>query len=190
MGRVRFDVVTIGNSVLSLSVVEVRLACAMNLTRKQAEPPPQIRFILLLPTVHERIAEGLFKQAEADFEKAKKKAEAKDKAGSDLKKVAEPDLQYAETKDVFKKNELYDENVIDPADTEYLEDRRQDRLNISRDALLKIMTKYDIAPGACSHIRGQEQIFGSRTTKNEMNEVTAVGKLHLQSARPYLVVIC
>lgn len=49
-------------------------------------------------------------------------------------------------------------------------------MNVSRDSLLKIMTKYDIAPGACSHIRGQEQIFGSRTTKNDKNEVTAVGK--------------
>jgi hypothetical protein len=127
--------------------------------------------------VHERIAEGLFKQAEADFVKAKKKAEGKEKVESDPEKTAEIYLE--KTKDVFKKNELYDENVKDPADTQFLEGRKQDRINISRDALLKVMTKYDIAPGACSHIRGQEQIFGARTSKNEMNEVTAVGKCYV-----------
>lgn len=77
---------------------------------------------------------------------------------------------------MFKKNELYDEHVVDPADTGLPEGWRRDRINISRDALLKVMTKYDIAPGACSHIRGQEQIFGSRTTKNEKNKVTAFGE--------------
>jgi hypothetical protein len=35
-------------------------------------------------------------------------------------------------------------------------------LNITRHSLLKILTRYDIAPAATSHIRGQEQIFGSR----------------------------
>ncbi|OSS54163.1 hypothetical protein B5807_00375 [Epicoccum nigrum] len=150
-----------------------------------AESPPQIRFILLLPTVHERIAEGLFKQAEADFVKAKKKAEGKEKVESDPEKTAEIYLEKEKTKDVFKKNELYDENVKDPADTQFLEGRKQDRINISRDALLKVMTKYDIAPGACSHIRGQEQIFGARTSKNEMNEVTAVEFWYAIRARAY-----
>jgi hypothetical protein len=129
--------------------------------------------------VHERIAEGLFKQAEADFIKAKKKAEGKEKVIFDPEKMTEIYLQKEKTKEVFKKNELYDEKVTDPADTPFPEVWKQDRINISRDALLKVMTKYDIAPGACSHIRGQEQIFGARTSKNEKNEVTAVGKFHV-----------
>jgi hypothetical protein len=75
--------------------------------------------------VHERIAEGLFKQAEADFVKAKKKAEGKEKVESDPEKTAEIYLEKEKTKDVFKKNELYDENVKDPADTQFLEGRKQ-----------------------------------------------------------------
>jgi hypothetical protein len=38
------------------------------------------------------------------------------------------------------------------------------------------LTKYDIAPAACSHIRGQEQIFGSRVTKDENGQVQAFGE--------------
>lgn len=77
---------------------------------------------------------------------------------------------------VLKKNELYDKEILDPADQNDFEVWKADRMNISREALMKIMTKYDIAPGTCSHIRGQEQIFGARTTKNKSHEVTAVGK--------------
>ena len=113
--------------------------------------------------MHERIADRSFAKAKLDFKEAKKKAGKKEK-----------------TKDVFLKSELYDERVIDAADaTQCLEGWRPNSFNISREALLKVITKYDIAPGACSHIRGQEQIFGSRTTRNEMNDVTAVGKFHL-----------
>ena len=182
MGRVKSDVVTTRNLILFLLVVEVRPAYVVDLTREQAESPPQIRFILLMPTVHERIAKGLFKQAEADSNKAEKKAEGKEKAESDTERMTEIDLQKEKTKEVFKKNELYDVKLKDPADTHFSEGWKQDRFNISRDALLKVMTKYDIAPGACSHIRGQEQIFGARTSKNEMNEVTAVGTFYVQFA--------
>lgn len=178
MGKVGSVVVMTRSSILSLSVVKLCPACAMDLTRRQAEPPPQIRFILLLPTVHERITEKFFKQSELDLDKKEMNMEAKDKAAYDAKRLAE-------TKEVWKKNELFDENKTDSADTKYLEEWRKDRMNISRDALFKILTKYDIAPGACSHIRGQEQIFGSRTTKNETNEVTAVGTWCQESARPY-----
>ena len=50
------------------------------------------------------------------------------------------------------------------------------RLNISHDALMDIVTRYEIAPGVCSHLRGQEQLFSARTTKDDKNEDTAVGK--------------
>lgn len=39
-------------------------------------------------------------------------------------------------------------------------------LNISRKSLLKILTKYHVAPAACSHIRGQEQVYGSRVLRD------------------------
>jgi hypothetical protein len=180
MGRVKLDGVKTRNSTVFLSVIKVRPAYVMDLTRNQAEPPPQIRFILLLPTVHERIAEELFfKQAEADVIKTKKKTQRRGEVEPDPEKMAEIHLQIEKTKEVLKKNELYDENAKDPADTLSLEGWKEDRFNISRDALLKVMTRYDLAPGACSHIRGQEQIFGARTLKNEMNEVTAVGKSYV-----------
>ncbi|XPS96524.1 hypothetical protein M3J09_005789 [Ascochyta lentis] len=118
-----------------------------------AEPPPQLRFILLLPTVHERIAQELSQRTVAA--------------------------------DLFRMNEMYDDKTVDPADPEDSATWNGSRLNISRDALLKIMTRYDIAPGTCSHIRGQEQIFGSRTTKNDKNVVTAVEFWYAIRARAY-----
>lgn len=51
-----------------------------------------------------------------------------------------------------------------------------DELNITLDSLLKVLTRYDIPPAACSHIRGQEQIFGSRISRDDKNNVTAYGK--------------
>ena len=41
---------------------------------------------------------------------------------------------------------------------------------------MDIVTEYEIAPGVCSHLRGQEQLFSARTTKDDKNEDTAVGK--------------
>ncbi|KAJ4365982.1 hypothetical protein N0V95_000359 [Ascochyta clinopodiicola] len=82
-------------------------------------------------------------------------------------------------------NEMYDSEAVDPADPEDPAVWKGSRLNVSRNALLKIMTKYDIAPGTCSHIRGQEQIFGSRTMKNNENEVTAVEFWYAIRARAY-----
>lgn len=112
--------------------------------------------------MHERIAEDLFEQA--------KKAHIHNGMTE-----AEADFEVSKAAAVLKRNELYDKAIVDPADPEDPEMWRGDRMNVSRDALLKIITKYDIAPGTCSHIRGQEQIFGARTTKNMSNEVTAVG---------------
>ncbi|KAF1932590.1 uncharacterized protein M421DRAFT_416215 [Didymella exigua CBS 183.55] len=137
-----------------------------------AGPPRQLRIFLLLPTVHERIAEDLFEQAKkAHIQNGMTEAEA----AFEVSKAAA----------MLKKNELYDKAIVDPADPQDPEMRREDRMNISRDALLKIITKYDIAPGTCSHIRGQEQIFGSRTTKNKNNEVTAVEFWYAIRARAY-----
>ncbi|KAJ4368478.1 hypothetical protein N0V83_006835 [Neocucurbitaria cava] len=117
-----------------------------------AGAPPQVRFILLLPTVHERIADTV----------------CKDVAVSD----------------VFKKNELYDPGAIDPADLGPSA-WEASKFNISRAALTKILTMYNIAPAACSHIRGQEQIFGSRVTKDKVGAVQAFEFWYAIRARAY-----
>jgi hypothetical protein len=77
---------------------------------------------------------------------------------------------------LFKKNELYDYPSVDPADPEQPAKWEASKFNISRHSLFNILTKYDIAPAACSHIRGQEQIFGSRVTKDENGQVQAFGE--------------
>ena len=48
-------------------------------------------------------------------------------------------------------------------------------LNISRRSLVKILTRYDVAPAACSHIRGQEQVYGSRVLR-DMGETKSFGR--------------
>ncbi|KAI2476219.1 hypothetical protein Ptr902_12295 [Pyrenophora tritici-repentis] len=108
------------------------------------EAPPQVRFILILPMVHERIADTA--------------------------------SQVIETADLFRRNELYDDGSIDPSEPEPPVRWEASRFNISRRSLIKILTKYDIAPAACSHLRGQEQIFGSRVTKSEQGHVQGFGK--------------
>lgn len=52
----------------------------------------------------------------------------------------------------------------------------RDLLNVSHGALLKILTKYDFAPASCSHIRGQEQVFGSRIARAG-ERITGFGKI-------------
>lgn len=47
-------------------------------------------------------------------------------------------------------------------------------LNISRKSLVKILTKYNVAPAACSHIRGQEQVYGSRVLR-DLGETKSFG---------------
>ena len=126
--------------------------------------------------MHEQIAEKLFKEAEDDFRDAQKKADAKNSTEIHVQELVEAHRN-AKTKEVFKRNELYDDKSVDPADSKHQGPWKADELNISKDALLKILEWYDIAPGACSHIRGQEQIFGARTTKNTKNEISAVGEL-------------
>ncbi|KAJ4407220.1 hypothetical protein N0V91_004103 [Didymella pomorum] len=98
----------------------------------------------------------------------------------------EADREVRDAAAVLKKNELYDKAILDPADPKDHQLWRRDRMNISRSALLKVLEAYDIAPGTCSHIRGQEQIFGSRTTKNKTtNEVTAIEFWYAIRARAY-----
>lgn len=77
---------------------------------------------------------------------------------------------------VLRTNELYDKDNEDDRDFVEKEGKEAlNHLNISHRSLLRILTSYDIAPAACSHIRGQEQVYGSRTQKNKANEVTSVG---------------
>ncbi|PVH94309.1 hypothetical protein DM02DRAFT_693534 [Periconia macrospinosa] len=123
-----------------------------DIDRILAEPPPQVRFVLLLPTVHERIADTVARNPAAA--------------------------------EVLRKNELYDEHVGDPADPENVS-WVGDQFNISQRSLFRIVTKYDIAPAACSHIRGQEQIFGSRIQKNQENEITSFEFWYAIRARAY-----
>jgi hypothetical protein len=108
-----------------------------------------------LPTVHERIADVVSKNAAAAA--------------------------------LFRKNELYDYPSDDPADPEPPTEWEASKFNISRHALFKILTTYDIAPAACSHIRGQEQIFGSRVTKDENGQVRAFGECSVHEPNMHIL---
>ncbi|KAF2796365.1 hypothetical protein K505DRAFT_348013 [Melanomma pulvis-pyrius CBS 109.77] len=132
-----------------------RMCSDDDIDRILAEPPPQVRFVLLLPTVHEKIAEVVAKNPEA------------------IK--------------VLLKNEMYDELARDPAEPKDPSAFVGDQFNISQKALFKILTTYDIAPAASSHIRGQEQIFGSRVTKNKANETTSFEFWYAIRARAYYI---
>ena len=98
--------------------------------------------------MYEKVAGELFQKAEADFH-------------NDIKRKLPHDV-------------LYGKNLADPADPEDQERWERDKMNITQHILLETLTKYDIAPGACSYVRGQEHIFGSCTSKYEKNEVIAV----------------
>lgn len=49
------------------------------------------------------------------------------------------------------------------------------QLNISENMLRAILERYGIAPATASHIRGQEQIFGSRVSSDKDGTVNAFG---------------
>ena len=66
--------------------------------------------------MHERIAEDLFVKAEADFNDAKEKAKTRLKAAVEAKTATEAEFRKSRTTLVFEKNDLYDEDVADPAD--------------------------------------------------------------------------
>ncbi|KAM5429262.1 hypothetical protein McanCB56680_007458 [Microsporum canis] len=83
---------------------------------------------------------------------------------------------------VLKANALVDEKA-----EAHGEDEVADELNISLDSLLKVLTRYDFPPSACSHIRGQEQIFGSRIGRDEQkNDVTTFDFWYAIRARAYI----
>ena len=89
----------------------------------QTEAPPPLRIILLLPIVHERIAAGLFEEARtACIHKGMTEAEA--------------DVEITKAATVLKKNELYDKFMPDPADPLDRTLWKEDRMSISREALL------------------------------------------------------
>ncbi|KAF3479621.1 uncharacterized protein GIQ15_06597 [Arthroderma uncinatum] len=115
-----------------------------------AGPQPQIRFILLESTPHEKVLHRINTNAAAVS--------------------------------VLKANALADEKT-----EAHSEDEVADELNISLDSLLKVLTRYDLPPSACSHIRGQEQIFGSRIGRDEKkNKVTAFDFWYAIRARAYI----
>ncbi|EFR01093.1 hypothetical protein MGYG_04097 [Nannizzia gypsea CBS 118893] len=83
---------------------------------------------------------------------------------------------------VIKANALADEKT-----TAHVEDEVADELNISLDSLLKVLARYDFPPSACSHIRGQEQIFGSRIGRDDKKKkVTAFDFWYAIRARAYI----
>ena len=141
-------------------------------------PVPQIRFILLAPTNQEKVQHLI-----TDHEAAKRYY--------DNELLDDPAKQVSSQNDGLTHSitggaqSLQRENAADEKRSVLQRSRvlaqsnireEPSQLNISRKALLEILTKYDIAPLACSHIRGQEQTFGSRIHRNEKNEIVSFGK--------------
>lgn len=143
-------------------------------------PDPQIRFILLAPTNQEKI------QHEIKDHKA-----AKMYYNNGL--LDDPDYETPLPNDGLThtvKKEGRSAPIDDPAEETTHAPRVSQmltqpdakveeipsQLNISRKSLLEVLTKYDIAPLACSHIRGQEQVFGSRACRDESGKVVSFGK--------------
>lgn len=147
-------------------------------------PDPQIRFILPVPTNQEKI------QHEITAHEAAKPCY---KIGL----LDDPDYQTLLPNDGLTqtvKEEgpsvhieyVADKNTRAPRGPQMLvtqldpsEEGILSQLNISRKSLFEVLTKYDIAPPACSHIRGQEQAFGSRAeTKAAMSYRSVSASLH------------
>lgn len=144
-------------------------------------PDPQIRFILLAPTNQEKIQHEI-----TDHEAAK----IYYKNGL----LDDPDYQTPLPNDGLTqtvKEEgssvrieyVAEEKTHAPRGPQLLvtqldasEDEIPSQLNISRESLFEVLTKYDIAPLACSHIRGQEQAFGSRACRDESGNVVSFGE--------------
>ncbi|KAJ5964883.1 uncharacterized protein N7479_004759 [Penicillium vulpinum] len=127
-----------------------------DIDRLLAERQPQIRIILLHPTPEKRI----------------------------LRTLTDPDAVQ-----VLLKNELINDRKVTPADPQFHDDFKGEvssELNITRDSLFKILTKFDIAPAASSHIRGQEQIFGSRQLRDDDGTVTSFEFWYAIRARAYV----
>ncbi|PYH81145.1 hypothetical protein BO82DRAFT_336719 [Aspergillus uvarum CBS 121591] len=121
-----------------------------------AEHQPQLRIILLQPTPQEKL----------------------------LHTIDDPAVLKA-----LLTNELISDRVTEP-ENEKVPDQREDdvpsQLNITRSCLLRILTRYDIAPAAASHIRGQEQIFGSRQQRDEEGKMCSFEFWYAIRARAYV----
>ncbi|KAF2458967.1 hypothetical protein BDY21DRAFT_198082 [Lineolata rhizophorae] len=127
---------------------------------------PQIRFILMEPNVHEKAAEAVRRN-----EKAAKVLRANELQEETSKAAATRSTKSADS------SVLVDEK---------LRPEVPDELNVSHDSLLKILKRYNFAPGACSHIRGQEQIFGSRVNRDGKGEIQSFEFWYAIRARMYL----
>jgi hypothetical protein len=113
---------------------------------QQEDTQPQLRIILLHPTPEKRI----------------------------LRTLRDPDAVKT-----LLKNELIKDQTVTPADPKFFDEFAGEvpsQLNITRSSLLKILTRFDIAPAASSHIRGQEQIFGSRQLREDDGTVKSFGR--------------
>ncbi|KAL4918890.1 hypothetical protein BDW62DRAFT_217364 [Aspergillus aurantiobrunneus] len=87
------------------------------------------------------------------------------------------------------KNELIKDQTTTPADPKFLDEFEGEvpsQLNITRSSLLKILTRFDIAPATSSHIRGQEQIFGSKQLREEDGTVKSLEFWYAIRARAYV----
>lgn len=74
---------------------------------------------------------------------------------------------------VLTKNEL-----ILPSPTKIPEEPpnpNPSQIDITSNALLKVLMHYNIAPAACTHIRGQEQVYGSRLTHDDNGQLESIG---------------
>ncbi|KKK12447.1 hypothetical protein P175DRAFT_0501480 [Aspergillus ochraceoroseus IBT 24754] len=121
-----------------------------------ADHDPQVRIILLQPTPQEQV----------------------------LRTIRNPEVVKS-----LLTNELINDQTIPPANEKPLDQRGEEvpsQLNITRHSLLKILTRYDIAPAASSHIRGQEQIFGSRQLRDSDGAVKSFEFWYAIRARAYV----
>ncbi|KAL4786736.1 hypothetical protein BJX76DRAFT_365234 [Aspergillus varians] len=121
-----------------------------------AQHQPQLRIILLHPTPEKRI----------------------------LRTLCDP-----EAVKTLLKNELIKDQTATPADPKFLDEFHGEvpsQLNVTRSSLLKILTRFDIAPAASSHIRGQEQVFGSRQLRDHDGTVKSFEFWYSIRARAYV----
>lgn len=144
-------------------------------------PNPDVRFILLLPTNQEKI------QHEVTDHKAAKVYYSNELLDDPTKPTLRPGGGWPHTVDEEGPSVYGTEDADEETGRVTRPDAREEevpsQLNISRKALFKILTRYDIAPRACSHIRGQEQIFDSRVCRDENSKIVSFGTSRFQHAR-------
>ncbi|KAK8243412.1 hypothetical protein HDK90DRAFT_409253 [Phyllosticta capitalensis] len=67
-----------------------------------------------------------------------------------------------------------------------IQSKTNSEMNITQETLLKILSKYHVAPDAASHIRGQEQTFGSRLSFSKSGEVSGLEFWYAIRARAFI----